>query len=125
MCAIDWVQSMSTNHIDWGIAETEKGKDKERGQVVMMWDFTKTVLGAHCWKWGQSGGYLWIAIGEQLFTIEKKMRKTEEGVVQGRKAAKNTSLQLTVRGPLTLQDEQQSAKDNFHQHIILPCPKLV
>ncbi len=70
---------------------------------------------------GQSGGYLRIAIGEQLFTTEKKTRKTEEGVVQGRKAAKNTSLQLTVRGPLTLQDEQQSAKDHFHQHIILPC----
>jgi hypothetical protein len=48
---IDWVQSMSMNHIDWGIAETEKGKDKERGQVVMMWAFTKTVLGAQCWKW--------------------------------------------------------------------------
>ncbi len=58
---------------------------------------------------GQSGGYLQIATGEQLFTAEKKMRKTEEGVVQGRKAAKNTSPQLTVRGPLTLQDEQQSA----------------
>jgi hypothetical protein len=70
---------------------------------------------------GQSGGYLRIAIGEQLFTTEKKTRKTDEGVVQGRKAAKNTSLQLTVRGPLTLQDEQQSAKDHFHQHIILPC----
>jgi hypothetical protein len=34
---------------------------------------------------GQSGGYLRLAIGEQLFTIEKKMRKTEEGAVQGRK----------------------------------------
>jgi hypothetical protein len=56
-----------------------------------------------------------------LFTTEKKMRKTEEGVVQGRKAAKNTSLQLSVRSPLTLQDEQQSAKDHFHQHVILPC----
>jgi hypothetical protein len=58
---------------------------------------------------GQSGGYLQIATGEQFFTAEKKMRKTEEGVVQGRKAAKDTSLQLTVRGPVTLQDEQQSA----------------
>jgi hypothetical protein len=51
---------------------------------------------------GQNGGYLWIAIGEQLFTIEKKMRKTKEGVVQGRKATKNKSLQLTIKGPLTL-----------------------
>jgi hypothetical protein len=49
----------------------------------------------------RSGGYLRIAIGEQLFTTEKKMKKIEEGVVQGRKAAKSTSLQLTVRGPLT------------------------
>jgi hypothetical protein len=33
---------------------------------------------------------LWIAISEQLITIEKKMRKIEEGVIKGRKVAKHT-----------------------------------
>ncbi len=37
---------------------------------------------------GQSGGYLQIAIGEQLFTTEKKMRNTEERGCTGKEGRK-------------------------------------
>ncbi len=37
---------------------------------------------------GQSGGYLQIAIGKQLFTTEKKMRNTEERGCTGKEGRK-------------------------------------
>ncbi len=48
---------------------------------------------------GQSAGYLQIAIGEQLFTTEKKMRKTKEGLYREGRLQKTHHRSLPSEAP--------------------------